>query len=78
MTQLKLTIAERPVPLRVHIRLWEHANASFPLQPYVQAPEIGLMTSGIPAGTLVIPVHPSQVADRFLKRLSNSSIMRIC
>ena len=26
------------------------------------------MTSGIDAGTLVIPVHPSQVEDRFLKR----------
>ncbi len=58
------------MPLRVHLRVWEHADTSFPLQPYVQAPELGLMTSGIPAGTLVVPVHPSQVGDRFLKRLS--------
>jgi phosphatidylinositol glycan class S len=47
--------------------LWEHANTSFPLEPYVQAPEIGLMTSGIPSGSLVIPVHPSQINDRFLR-----------
>ncbi|OWZ74350.1 hypothetical protein AYX14_00290 [Cryptococcus neoformans] len=53
--------------LRVHIRTWEYANSSFPLEPYVQLPETGLMTSGIPAGTLVIPVHPDQVGDRNLK-----------
>ncbi|OCF39417.1 phosphatidylinositol glycan, class S [Kwoniella heveanensis CBS 569] len=57
-----------PAPLRVHIRRFEHANISWPLEPYVQPPERGLMTSGIPAGTLVIPVHPDQVADRFLKQ----------
>ncbi|KIR35177.1 phosphatidylinositol glycan, class S [Cryptococcus deuterogattii MMRL2647] len=53
--------------LRVHIRTWEYANSSFPLEPYVQLPEAGLMTSGIPAGTLVLPVHPDQVGDRNLK-----------
>ncbi|KIR64069.1 phosphatidylinositol glycan, class S [Cryptococcus bacillisporus CA1873] len=53
--------------LRVHIRTWEYANSSFPLEPYVQLPETGLMTSGIPAGTLVLPVHPDQVGDRNLK-----------
>lgn len=53
--------------LRVHIRRWEYANSSFPLEPYVQLPETGLMTSGIPAGTLVVPVHPDQVGDRNLK-----------
>ncbi|WVQ81496.1 hypothetical protein IAT38_003620 [Cryptococcus sp. DSM 104549] len=57
----------KTTPLRVHIRRWEHANSSFPLEPYVQPPESGLMTSGIPAGTLVIPVHPGQIADRQLK-----------
>lgn len=60
--------------LRVHIRTWEYANSSFPLEPYVQLPETGLMTSGIPAGTLVIPVHPDQVGDRNLKCMSS----RIC
>ncbi|WVF65478.1 hypothetical protein IAT40_000206 [Kwoniella sp. CBS 6097] len=57
-----------PAPLRIHIRRFEHANTSWPLEPYVQPPESGLMTSGIPAGTLVIPVHPDQVGDRFLKQ----------
>ncbi|WVQ93157.1 hypothetical protein IAU59_000221 [Kwoniella sp. CBS 9459] len=57
-----------PAPLRVHIRRFEHANTSWPLEPYVQPAETGLMTSGIPAGTLVIPVHPDQVGDRFLKQ----------
>lgn len=56
--------------LRVHIRTWEYANSSFPLEPYVQLPEAGLMTSGIPAGTLVLPVHPDQVGDRNLKCMS--------
>ncbi|KAK8844094.1 hypothetical protein IAR55_006888 [Kwoniella newhampshirensis] len=55
-------------PLRLHIRRWEHANTSWPLEPYVQASETGLMTSGIKGGTLVIPVHPSQIGDRFLKQ----------
>ncbi|TYJ59055.1 hypothetical protein B9479_000044 [Cryptococcus floricola] len=49
-------------PLRVHIRRWEYANSSFPLEPYVQPAESGLVTSGIPAGTLVVPVHPEQIA----------------
>ena len=62
--------SDQPAPLKVHIRVWEHANISFPLMPYVQTPEVGLMTSGIAPGTLVIPVHPDQVGDRFLKRKS--------
>ena len=56
-----------PPPLRIHLRAWDRANASFPLQPYVQASEVGLMTSGILPGTLVIPVHPTQAGDAVLK-----------
>lgn len=37
----------------------------------MQLPETGLMTSGIPAGTLVVPVHPDQVGDRNLKCMSS-------
>ena len=55
----------RPAPLNIHIPRWENANASWPLRPYVQAPESGLMTSGIAPGTVVVPVHPSQVGHRF-------------
>lgn len=64
----ELRRAGRTVPLRFHIRVREYANTTFPLAYHVQAPEIGLMTSGIAAGTLVIAVHPSQIGDRFLKR----------
>ncbi|WVQ63839.1 uncharacterized protein L199_001995 [Kwoniella botswanensis] len=56
-----------PTPFRVHIRRFQHANTSWPLEPYVQPPEKGLMTSGIKPGTLVIPVHPDQISDRNLK-----------
>ncbi|WWD21249.1 hypothetical protein CI109_105733 [Kwoniella shandongensis] len=59
---------KNPTPLRMHIRRWEHANTSWPLEPYVQASESGLMTSGLEEGTLVIPIHPSQIGDRFLKQ----------
>nr|ODN90521.1 phosphatidylinositol glycan, class S [Cryptococcus depauperatus CBS 7841] len=54
-------------PMKVHFRLSQYANTSFPLEPYVQPPETGLMTSGNSAGTLVIPVHPDQIGDRNLK-----------
>ncbi|WVR09020.1 hypothetical protein IAU60_006080 [Kwoniella sp. DSM 27419] len=67
----ELVYADDPsynLPLRVHIRLFEHANQTFPLEPYVQPLEYGLMTSGIRPGTLVIPVHPDQVGDRSLKQ----------
>ncbi|KAL1411135.1 GPI transamidase component [Vanrija albida] len=50
--------------LRVHIALDAAANASFPLEPYVSTGVEG----GRPAGTLVIPVNPAQVADVNLKR----------
>ncbi|OCF56400.1 hypothetical protein L486_06344 [Kwoniella mangroviensis CBS 10435] len=56
-----------PTPFRVHIRRFQHANTSWPLEPYVQPPEKGLMTSGIKPGTLIIPVHPDQISDRNLK-----------
>ncbi|WRT69116.1 uncharacterized protein IL334_006100 [Kwoniella shivajii] len=59
---------ENPTPFKVHLRRFEHANTSFPLEPYVQPFEKGLMTSGITEGTLVIPVHPKQISDRFLKQ----------
>ncbi|WVW79431.1 hypothetical protein I302_101400 [Kwoniella bestiolae CBS 10118] len=57
-----------PTPFRVHIRRFQHANNSWPLEPYVQPYETGLMTSGIKPGTLVIPVHPDQIGDRNLKQ----------
>ncbi|WWC91140.1 uncharacterized protein L201_006081 [Kwoniella dendrophila CBS 6074] len=59
---------DHPKPFRVHLRRYEYANTSFPLEPYVQPAETGLMTSGIEEGTLVIPVHPDQIGDRFLKQ----------
>ncbi|WWC63970.1 uncharacterized protein I303_106576 [Kwoniella dejecticola CBS 10117] len=62
------TKIEKTTPFRVHLRRFQHANTSFPLEPYVQPHETGLMTSGIRPGTLVIPVHPDQVGDRFLKQ----------
>lgn len=49
-------------PLRVHIGVSDTANISWPLEPYVQA-----RRGSVPPGTLVIPVHPSQISDRNLK-----------
>lgn len=45
----------------------DRANEDFPLEPYIQTPDKGFMTSGIEAGTLVIPVHPSQIGIPWLK-----------
>ena len=50
-------------PLRVHVMAADRANSSFPLRPYVQAAEEGLLSSTMRPGTLVIPVHPSQIGD---------------
>ena len=54
---------ESRLPLKVHILRTDRANTSFPLQPYVQAAEEGLLSSTVRPGTLVIPIHPSQVGD---------------
>ncbi|RXK39002.1 hypothetical protein M231_03732 [Tremella mesenterica] len=61
-------LEERPIDLKIHIRLWQHANSSWPLEPYVLAPEKGLMTSGIPGGTLVIPLHPDHVGHKYQRQ----------
>ncbi|ORX39337.1 phosphatidylinositol-glycan biosynthesis class S protein [Kockovaella imperatae] len=53
-------------PLRVHIKVSNRANTSFPLRPYVQAAEVGSFGDNPRPGTLVVPVHPSQVGDRHL------------
>lgn len=54
--------------LRVHVRRTDQANSSWPLRPYVQPKELGLVRSGIEEGTLVVPVHPDQVSDRIYNR----------
>ena len=51
----------------MHIKLSDRANESFPLEPYIQTPDKGFMSSGMEAGTLVIPSHPSQVGIPWLK-----------
>lgn len=56
-----LTTDNVEAPLRVHIAVKDDANASWPLEPYVE------VDGGLPAGTLVIPVHPSQISDQNLK-----------
>ncbi|KAK4684128.1 GPI-anchor transamidase subunit S, partial [Tremellales sp. Uapishka_1] len=66
----------KPPPLRVHMRIWDGANSSFPLEAYIQAPEEGLVTSGIPAGTLVIPVHPDHLKDRFVREHYRIALIR--
>lgn len=53
--------------LRMHLKTTERANEEFPLEPYIQTPDKGFMTSGIEPGTLVIPVHPSQVGIPWLR-----------
>lgn len=58
-----------PTPLRVHIHRTDLANASFPLQPYIQ-PAHSVFTTNIPAGTCVVPVHPSQLGDLMLNSAS--------
>lgn len=55
--------------LRIHLKASEQANQSYPLEPYVQPPEAAFQSS-IQPGTLVVPVHPNQVSDRFLHRES--------
>jgi hypothetical protein len=53
--------------LKMHLKTSERANEEFPLEPYVQTPDKGFMTSGIEAGTLVIPVNPKQVGIPWLR-----------
>ena len=53
--------------LRMHLKTSERANEEFPLEPYIQTPDKGFMTSGIEAGTLVIPVNPKQVGIPWLR-----------
>ncbi|GFZ47102.1 hypothetical protein JCM24511_04844 [Saitozyma sp. JCM 24511] len=60
--------------LRVHLTGSDRANTTFPLEPYVQSPEMGLgpgsglgLSADIKPGTLVVPVHPSLISDRFLR-----------
>lgn len=53
--------------LRIHLKASDRANQSFPLEPYVQPPDAAFQ-SNIQPGTLVVPVHPSLVPDRFLHR----------
>lgn len=58
---------EEKADLKVHIQLCDEAKLSFPLEPYVQPPETGLMSSGIEGGALVIPINPDQVQDQALQ-----------
>jgi hypothetical protein len=51
----------------MHLKTSIRANESFPLEPYIQTPDKGFMTSGIEAGTLVIPVNPNQVGIPWLR-----------
>lgn len=51
----------------MHLKTSDRANESFPLEPYIQVPDKGFMTSGIEPGTLVIPVNPKQVGISWLK-----------
>lgn len=51
----------------MHIHVSEAAKSTFPLEPYVQA---GWGDADVEPGTVVIPVHPSQVSDMNLKRES--------
>jgi hypothetical protein len=51
----------------MHLKTSERANEEFPLEPYIQTPDKGFMTSGIEAGTLVIPVNPKQVGIPWLR-----------
>lgn len=51
----------------MHLKATDRANESFPLEPYIQVPDKGFMTSGMEAGTLVIPAHPEQVGIPWLK-----------
>jgi len=51
----------------MHLKTTERANEEFPLEPYIQTPDRGFMTSGIEAGTLVIPVNPKQVGIPWLR-----------
>jgi hypothetical protein len=53
--------------LKMHLKTSERANEEFPLEPYIQTPDKGFMTSGIEAGTLVIPVNPKQVGIPWLR-----------
>jgi hypothetical protein len=53
--------------LKMHLKTSERANDEFPLEPYIQTPDKGFMTSGIEAGTLVIPVNPKQVGIPWLR-----------
>jgi hypothetical protein len=54
----------------MHLKTSERANEEFPLEPYIQTPDKGFMTSGIEAGTLVIPVNPKQVGIPWLRGMS--------
>ncbi len=72
----QLTFGGLTPSLRVHFRLWDQANTSFPLEPYIQAPGSGSFMSGVPAGSLVIPVHPTQVGQRYLRGQKNCSRAR--
>lgn len=60
--------------LRMHLKATDRANESFPLEPYIQVPDKGFMTSGMEANTLVIPVHPDQVGIPWLKGRSLSAL----
>jgi hypothetical protein len=53
--------------LKMHLKRSDRATEDFPLEPYIQTPDKGFMTSGIEAGTLVIPVHPNQIGIPWLK-----------
>jgi hypothetical protein len=74
---LRLTRTSGSSPaLRVHLTSSDRANATFPLEPYVQSPEMGLgpgsglgLSADIKPGTLVVPAHPCLISDRFLRRM---------
>ncbi len=55
--------------LRIHLKVSEQANRSYPLEHTCSRPEAAFQ-SNIQPGTLVVPVHPNQVSDRFLHRES--------
>jgi hypothetical protein len=69
--------AGRPHALHMHLQLSDRANKTFPLEPYIQSPDVAF-DSKVKPGTLVVPVHPEQVHDRFLHRTSPVLGQRLC
>lgn len=66
--------------LHVHLIRTELTSPEFPIRPYVQTPHLGLTSqpgpggasAGVKPGTLVIPIHPNLVQNRYLRGMSIS------